>query len=110
MNPAAQFVVNIDVDDLARAERFYRDALGLRAGRRLAGSIVELTGGPAPVYLIEKAPGTVAAAGSAQRREYARHWTPVHLDFVVADIAAAVARARAAGARLEGDVTTHAWG
>ena len=105
-----QLLANIDVDDLARAERFYCDALGLRVGRRLGASVVELLGAPVPIYLLEKAAGSAAAAVISQRRDYARHWTPVHLDFVVQDLAAAVAKANAAGARLEGDVGAHAWG
>jgi predicted enzyme related to lactoylglutathione lyase len=44
------------------------------------------------------------------KRDYQRHWTPVHLDFVVSDIRRAIERARAAGATLERDVTTHAYG
>ena len=55
---------------------------------------------PGPIYLLEKAAGT-PAAGARQPRDYARHWTPVHLDVVVDDVDAAVARAVAAGARLE---------
>lgn len=39
-----------------------------------------------------------------------RHWTPVHLDFVVPDLDAAIDRARLAGATLEGAPTTHAYG
>ena len=35
-------------------------------------------------------------------REYRRHWTPVHLDFIVDDIDKAVEHALAAGGRLEG--------
>ena len=45
-----------------------------------------------------------------QPRDYARHWTPVHLDVVVDDVDSAVARAVAAGARLEDPPATHAWG
>ena len=35
------------------------------------------------------------------RKDFGRHWTPVHLDFVVDDLAAAIARAVAAGATFE---------
>lgn len=108
MNPS--FLVNIDVDDLARATDFYCDALGLHVGRRLGPWAVELLGAQAPLYLLRKSAGSAAAPGTAQTRDYARHWTPVHLDFVVADIEAAVARAQAAGARLEDEVRTHRWG
>ena len=55
-------------------------------------------------------PSAAATPASADRRSYGRHWTPVHLDFVVADIDAAVARARAAGARVESPPATHKWG
>ena len=103
-------LANIDVDDLARGVEFYCAALGLRVGRRLGAGAVELVGAAAPIYLLEKPVGSVAAGDMEQRRDYRRHWTPVHLDFVVEDIGAAVARACAAGARLEGEVTTHAWG
>jgi predicted enzyme related to lactoylglutathione lyase len=101
-------LVNIDVEDLDWGTRFYCEALGLRVGRRFDGWI-ELLGGDAPIYLLPKASGTEASPGGA-RRNYARHWTPVHLDFVVSDIGKALARALAAGATLERDVTEHAYG
>ena len=34
----------------------------------------------------------------------------MHLDFVVADVAAAVGRATDAGATIEGEIETHGWG
>jgi predicted enzyme related to lactoylglutathione lyase len=102
-------LVNIDVDDLAKAERFYCEAFGLRIGRRFDGA-TELLGREVPVYLLLKAAGTPAAPPPAAPRHYGRHWTPVHLDFAVEDIDAAVARARAAGATLEKDVAAHDWG
>ena len=102
-------LVNIDVDDLARAERFYCDGLGLKIGRRFDGW-TELVGAGAPIYLLPKDAGTAVSPASGQKRDYGRHWTPVHLDFVVPDIRQAMARALAAGATLERDVTTHAYG
>lgn len=103
-------LVNIDVDDLAAAERFYCAALGLHAGRRFGDTGVELLGSDSPIYLLQKASGTVAANAPAGRRDYGRHWTPVHLDFVVDDIDLAVGRAVAAGAVLENPVSTSKWG
>ena len=103
-------LANIDVDDLPRATQFYCSALGLAVGRRFGDFAVELLGGSSPIYLLEKAAGTSASSAAAARRDYARHWTPVHLDFVVPDIAAALERARRAGAQLEGEVRTHRWG
>ena len=103
-------LVNIDVDDLARAEAFYRDALGLEAGRRFGDGGVEMLGASSPVYMLRKEPGSAATESTLAKRDYARHWTPVHLDFVVADLAAAIARAEAAGASREGEVRTARWG
>ena len=102
-------LVNIDVDDLGKATRFYCEGLGLRVGRKFDGW-TELVGAAAPIYLLPKAAGTSIAPRSKQKRSYRRHWTPVHLDFLVAEIGIALARALAAGATLERDVTTHAYG
>ncbi|HEU4350617.1 MAG TPA: VOC family protein [Burkholderiales bacterium] len=102
-------LVNIDVDDLEKGTRFYCDGLGLRIGRRFDGWI-ELVGSSSPFYLLPKPAGSAISPVNDQKRDYARHWTPVHLDFVVPDIGEAVRRARAAGARLERDVTSHAYG
>ena len=103
-------LANIDVDNLHRATEFYCRALQLRVGRRFGDSAVELLGASSSIYLLLKPAGTAASPGSAQTRNYVRHWTPVHLDFVVPEIEAAVARAQSAGARLEGQVRTHEWG
>lgn len=105
-----QLLVNIDVDDLGRAIDFYTAAFGLHPGRRLGADGVELLGSSAPIYLLAKAAGTRASPDAPQVRDYQRHWTPVHLDFVVDDIDAVVARALTAGARLEQPVRTASWG
>jgi predicted enzyme related to lactoylglutathione lyase len=107
---AADALINIDVDDLGRAVAFYTAALGLRVGRRFGAAAVELTGSSAPIYLLLKAEGSRASPATDDHRRYARHWTPVHLDFVVADLDAALKMALAAGARLEEPPATHAWG
>jgi predicted enzyme related to lactoylglutathione lyase len=103
-----QVLVNIDVDDLERGVAFYIAALSLRIGRRFGPHAVELLGAGSPLYLLAKPAGSEGAPGAA--RGYGRHWTPVHLDFAVPDLAAAVARATAAGAVLESPVTSRDWG
>ena len=103
-------LVNIDVDDLPRATRFYEAALGLRAGRRFGDQGVEMLGGTSPIYLLAKPAGTPASSAAPQLRSYERHWTPVHLDFVVEEIEGAVERAVTAGARLENPIATRSWG
>ncbi|WP_157270976.1 VOC family protein [Azohydromonas aeria] len=105
-----QLLVNIDVPDLAQAEAFYVAALGLVPGRRLGPDVLELLGASSPLYLLRKAAGTSPSPAAAQRRGYARHWSPVHLDFVVEDIEAAARRAEGAGATPEQPVTDFAWG
>jgi len=105
-----EYLVNIDVDDLPAGERFYVEAFGLRAGRRFGDDAIEMLGGPAPIYLLRKAADKRAFPGGEIRRDYARHWTPVHLDWVVDDIVAALSRVLAAGARAESEIATHAWG
>jgi predicted enzyme related to lactoylglutathione lyase len=103
-------LVNIDVDDVDRALRFYTAAFGLRPGRRFGADGVELLGGTAPLYLLRKPAGSAASSVSSDVRRYTRHWTPVHLDIVVEDIDAAVQRALAAGATHEAPVSTGNWG
>src|SRR5690348_523439 len=103
-------LVNVDVPDLEKAEAFYVRAFGLEVGRRFGSGAVELLGATAHIYLLLKASGTVPFADAAAGRDYARHWTPVHVDFEVADLDAAVQRAVDAGARLEGGIVTRKWG
>jgi len=80
-------------------------------GRRLfGGTVAELLGASSPLQLLAKAPGNSATAAAVLRRDYRRHWTPVHLDFEVTDISAAVERALSAGAGLEGEVQSFPWG
>ena len=105
-----EMLANIDVDDLDKAISFYCAAFGLSIGRRFGRFGAELIGGSAPIYLLVKAPGTSAASTISQLRSYERHWTPVHLDFVVEDVELAVQSAIEAGAQLEDKVETHNWG
>jgi predicted enzyme related to lactoylglutathione lyase len=105
-----ELLANIDVEDLAVATDFYCQALSLTVGRRFGDSGVELLGASSAIYLLEKPLGSMACHAPASARHYSRHWTPVHLDFVVPDIHAACARAQAAGATPEGPLRTHAWG
>ena len=106
-----QFVVNIDVREIEKAISFYESGLGLQLIRRLfGGTVAEMDGGPAPIYLIEQPDASAAAPGSSLQRDYKRHWTPVHLDFIVEDIGAAVKQAVSAGAVKEGETNSFAWG
>lgn len=101
-------LVNIDVPDLKRAEEFYTQAFGLTVTRRFGDGGAELSGLPAKIYLLVKPEGSIGAAG--QKRSYARHWSPMHLDIVVEDIEATLRQALAAGATAESDIRTAIWG
>jgi catechol 2,3-dioxygenase-like lactoylglutathione lyase family enzyme len=91
-------LVNVDVDDLSKAITFYQRAIGLQVGRRFGSFAVEMLGASSAIYLLLKPDGTRSSAGTDDLRRYCRHWTPVHLDFVVPEIGAAASRAIDAGA------------
>ena len=95
-------IASIDVDDLDAAVAFYVSGLGFVERRRLfEDTACELSAGSSLVYLVAEPAGSAAFPGGTESRRYSRHWTPVHLDIVVPDLDAAVARAVAAGATLE---------
>lgn len=101
----------IDVDDLERGIAFYRDVLGLTPGRRLGKDWVEMLGAGAVIDLLRTPTGTPASAAiPSVRRDFSRHWTPVHLDFVVPDLDEAIARATKAGATLDREVQVRTYG
>ncbi len=96
-------VVNIDVPELEPAIEFYRAALGLEHNRTLDDDVAELTGTSSVIYLLQNPPGSNSARTSSETRRYSRHWTPVHIDFVVDNIAEATKRALEAGASQESE-------
>ena len=90
----------IDVDDVDRAVEFYGRGLGLE--------LVEHHPDWAQAKLGEQTfwiMGVTPGPDGPISRDYRRHWTPIHLDFVVDDIDAAVERALAAGGRLDREIT-----
>jgi len=105
-----ELLVNLDVDNLENAIAFYGTAFGLKVGRRFGTGAAEMLGSSAPIYLLAKAAGTLVSSTTSERRSYVRHWTPVHLDFVVDDIESAVQRAITGGAHMEEPIATHTWG
>lgn len=103
-------LINIDVPDLDTAIRFYTTAFDFHPARRFGAAGIELTGASSNIYLLVKHAGSCPTPHSNDSRDYTRHWTPVHLDIVVTDIEVAIARAVAAGAKLERPAQTNAWG
>jgi predicted enzyme related to lactoylglutathione lyase len=102
--------VCIDVDDLDKGIAFYTQVLGLKLGRRFGDKGAELLGASSPIDILAKPAGSPANPASSSLRDYRRHWTPVHLDFVVTGIEAAVQRAQAHGASLEQAIQEKEWG
>ena len=98
----ARVVVNIDVPALDPAIEFYENAVGAKLRRRLDDDFAELAYGATLICLLLKPTGS-AATPTGSVRELNRHWTPVHVDFVVDDLDAAVTRALDAGAKRESD-------
>ncbi len=86
----------IDVDDVERAVAFYGRGLGLDVVEQHP-DWAQVALGAQTFWIMKIADGPSGPIA----RDYRRHWTPVHLDFMVEDIDAAVARALAAGGRLD---------
>ncbi|MGH7865112.1 MAG: VOC family protein [Candidatus Binataceae bacterium] len=95
----AEFDLCIDVNDVDRAVKFYGQGLGLKVARHESGW-AQLNAGRQTLWIMKIKPGPDGKI----TRNYRRHWTPIHLDFVVDDITSAVKRAIAAGGKLEGKV------
>ena len=100
----------IEVTDAARGIEFYCQGLGLRLKRRLSPSWFELDGANLPIFLLANRPEIADLGTKKVRRSYERHWTPVHLDFVVGDLDAAVSRLAALGGSLDRDIKAREYG
>jgi predicted enzyme related to lactoylglutathione lyase len=96
-------VVNIDVPELAPAIDFYNAALGLKLNRILDDDVAELVGASSVIYLLANDAGSSPAESIGDVRRYSRHWTPVHIDFVVDDISESARQAINAGAIQESE-------
>jgi predicted lactoylglutathione lyase len=98
-----RIVVNIDVPELSSAIAFYGAALGLKHNRTLDDDVAELTGASSTIYLLQNPSGSNSARTVSGTRKYSRHWTPVHIDFVVDNVDKAAKRALEAGANQESE-------
>ena len=74
--------VSIDVSDLKKAEAFYTLALGCKKVRNQGTNMIVLSVENSDIYIQEKAAGTKPFTSSNSVRNYERHWTPIHLDFL----------------------------
>ncbi len=93
--------VCIDVPDMERGIRFYRNAFGFAKVAEPYPGVAVLEAGTAAITLLEKPEQTKPAQNTVDVRRYDRHWTPVHLDFHVDDVKGALDKAVEAGATKE---------
>lgn len=93
--------VCIDVPDLAKGLRFYTDAFGFSKISEPYPGVAVLRIGDVTIELLEKREQTRPSPNTRDVRRYDRHWTPVHLDFHVEDLNAALDKALKAGAVKE---------
>ena len=85
-------------------------AFDLKQGRRFDGW-VELLAENSEIYLLPNAEGSEATeAQPTIRRTFARHWTPLHLDFVVEALEPSIQRVLEAGATQEGKIDVFPYG
>ncbi len=88
--------ITIDVDDLERAVKFYCEGLGLKLierGKTWARTELE----DQTFWICEFEAGQQGGVA----RDFKRHWTPVHLDFIVKDLDSSLVRALDTGGRLD---------
>jgi predicted enzyme related to lactoylglutathione lyase len=100
----------IEVTELARGIDFYSRGLGLTPKRRLSPNWVELGGANLPIFLLANCPPIANLGRANVARSYQRHWTPVHLDFIVPDLDRAVAELTVLGASLDRDIKVEEYG
>ena len=91
----------VEVQDTEAGVAFYTSALGLTVRRRLTPRWVELAGARIPIFILGNRPDSFAAGDAEITRDFERHWTPVHLDFIVDELEPWIERVRGAGARVE---------
>lgn len=94
--------VSIDVSNLKQAEIFYVEALGCKKIRDQGSNMVVLSTQNCDLYLQEKEAGTKPLLSSEVVRDYKRHWTPVHLDFISENVDVVVKKILKSGGLHEG--------
>lgn len=96
-----KLTINIDVPTLERGGQFYADVFGFSETARPHESYAVLECDGVRMGLLAKPEGSSPAPGSLDKRSYARHWTPVHIDFHVADLDETLDKLIKAGGKAE---------
>lgn len=95
--------VTLDVPDIGAGLAFYGRVFGFAETARPIPTYAVLAAGDQTLCLMQKAPGTRPTPAEGPLRHYARHWTPVHLDFHVDDLPGTLSAIRAAGGTVEAE-------
>jgi predicted enzyme related to lactoylglutathione lyase len=93
--------ISIDVPSLERGVAFYCAAFGFAKKSEPVTGVAVLQGLNMELCLLEKAAGSKPSPSTDDKRKFERHWTPVHLDFHVDDLHAALQRVESFGAKRE---------
>jgi predicted enzyme related to lactoylglutathione lyase len=99
--PRPSVHLSIDVPDLARGLAFYGAVCRFRETARPFPTMAVLDGNNLTVCMHEKPAGSPSSGEGSPARDYARHWTPVHMDLHVEDFEETLARITTAGGRIE---------
>ncbi|MBT2971607.1 MAG: lactoylglutathione lyase [Candidatus Thiodiazotropha sp. (ex Ctena orbiculata)] len=94
--------ISIDVSNLKQAECFYIEALGCKKLRDQGENMSVISTENCDIYLQEKEVGTKPVPSDTVVREYSRHWTPVHLDFLTENVDEVVEKVIQLGGQHEG--------
>jgi predicted enzyme related to lactoylglutathione lyase len=94
--------ISIDVSNLKQAESFYTKALGCKKVRDQGAGMSVLSTQNVDIYLQEKEAKTKPLRKDKATRDYNRHWTPVHLDFICDNVDEIVVKIVKYGGLYEG--------
>jgi predicted enzyme related to lactoylglutathione lyase len=100
----------VEVTEAAQGIQFYCEGLGLTVKRRLSPRWIELAGANVPIFLLANRPASADLGRVTAARNFERHWTPVHLDFIVTDLDRVVSRLTALGGSLDREIKTREYG
>jgi predicted enzyme related to lactoylglutathione lyase len=93
--------VTLDVPDLAAGLAFYGGVFGFAEVARPHPTYALTKAGTQTLGLMQKDEGTHPTPAEGPTRSYARHWTPVHLDFHVTDFDVTLTRITTLGGTVE---------
>ena len=82
----------------------------LQPSRVLSPRWVELAGANLPIFLLADRPAVAELGTTKVPRDFGRHWTPVHLDFIVRNLGEMIRRLCDLGASLDREIQIREYG